>query len=219
MLTSDRSQATIWRSRNNAVTKEVEWMKKKSLVGIMVSKEDTKALDMLYRAGYRGQEAYAVWCFDIAVDDLEMVEVEDKEVTMPDFDGPYVIRIKGTPFYLRPSTDNKNSITADKGEAKVFSNPKTDIIGKMERGMAPGGTGKTGVVPTKEIQICGRTTRGKKIFDLILNDEPTRKWAEGVKYKLGTDSVYAEVKYRSTDDSWRFVWFNIPVEGLEREKA
>ena len=219
-LTSDRSQATIWRSRNNAVTKEVEWMKKKSLVGIMVSKEDTKALDMLYQAGYKGREAYLVWCFDINVDDLEMVDVDDKEVTMPDFDGPYVIRLKGTPFYLRPSTDNKNSITADKGEAKVFSNPKTDIIGKMERGMAPGGTGKTGTVPTKEIQIMGRSTRGAAIFDIILNDEPTRKWAETINSKLSKDdTLYSEVKSRSTDDSWRYVWFEIPVEGFEREKA
>ena len=219
-LTSDQSKATIWRSKVNAVTKEVEWMKKKSLVGIMVSKEDTKALDMLYQAGYKGSEAYRVWCFDINVDDLEMVEVEDKPITKPAFEGPYVIRLKGTPFYLRPSTDNKNSITSDKGEAKVFNNPKTDIIGKMERGMATYGTGKSGTVPTKEIQIMGRSTRGAAIFDLILNDEAVSEWAKTINSKLSKDdTLYSEVQRRSTDDTWRYVWFEIPVEGFEREEA
>jgi hypothetical protein len=217
-IKSDKTKATIWRSKTNEITKTAEWPCNNGHIKFMVDKEDTNALNMLNNAGYPSEEWYRVYDYEISLENLEVVPVEDKEISKPTFTGSYVIKIKGAELYLRPSTDTISTLSTDKAEAKVFSNPKTDIIGKMERGMTTAGTAQSGTVPAKQIWIFRNSKRGLKVSDYILTNPAAKSFASSKVTQYGrTEKIFDIVNHAKTMDIG--CCFDLPVEFFEREQV
>ena len=194
-LTSDRSKATEWRSRKNEFTNMFDWYDN-GRNDMSIYKTDTAGMKMLDDAGYKndGEKWHLVMHYIFSLDDFERVEVEEKEMRPVTVTGPYVIKLKGCNIYLRPSTDRENTFTTIKSEAKVYNNPKTDIIGKMERGMTVSGTSATNEKPAKSCWVKLSGARGLAVRDEFLNDPEAMEIAKQVTFcGRGVCSLYQEL--------------------------
>ena len=209
-ITSNKSEATIYRSKKNFAT----YMDKDNTILMLVHRHDTALIDNLKKKGYHISGGGV----KIPIEDITTEEVADTSMTPSTITGDYVIKIKNLNLYLRPSTDRETMLTTDKSEAAVFHNPKSDIIGKMERGMDPAGAGKTTGKPFKKIFIWSPSKRGNKVCLYILNDEEAKKVFQELPEsgKFATGKAYDEIQYAWTHEMGFFL--ELPVEYWEREK-
>ena len=194
-LTSDRSKATEWRSRKNEFTERFSWYDN-GLNDMSIYKTDIAGRKMLDDAGYKndGEKWHLVMHYIFCLDDFERVEVEEKEMSPVTVTGPYVIKLKGCNIYLRPSTDRENTFTMIKSEAKVYNNPKTDIIGKMERGMTVIGTATPHEKPMKDAWVKLSGARGLAVRNEFLTNPVAMEIAKQVTFcGRGVCSLYQEL--------------------------
>lgn len=213
-FTLDKGNATIFRTRNDMVMATLtDRYYNGNYVG-WVDPDNYDVIIALEKAGYRGEKRNHIR-YSIPANDIETVYVEDKEVTPVDFDGEYVIKIKGTGVYLRPSTDRLDGLTVIKSEAKVYSNPKTDVIGKLEKGLRSSGTAKANETPVKTVWICKGSTRGKRVIERFISDDEAKEVAKSLRVTYCEITLWDDI---TKDRGTCSCSVDIPLEYLEREK-